>query len=121
MPSEKLISDLSLQIPHFGISLLDSLKSPAPAEALYIHLKDIELMMSETTIRVKQFANIGDLQIDSSSMESLSPVVISRSNKIDPLADGNGMDLVKVARVYGARFSAEIYTRGCHWIPRMFA
>jgi hypothetical protein len=22
---------------------------------------------------------------------------------------------------YGARFSAEIYTRGCHWIPRMFA
>jgi hypothetical protein len=23
--------------------------------------------------------------------------------------------------VYGARFSAEIYTRGCHWIPRMFA
>ena len=24
-------------------------------------------------------------------------------------------------RRYGARFSAEIYTRGCHWIPRMFA
>jgi hypothetical protein len=23
--------------------------------------------------------------------------------------------------MYGARFSAEIYTRGCHWIPRMFA
>jgi hypothetical protein len=23
--------------------------------------------------------------------------------------------------VYGARFPAEIYTRGCHWIPRMFA
>jgi hypothetical protein len=23
--------------------------------------------------------------------------------------------------VHGARFSAEIYTRGCHWIPRMFA
>ena len=22
---------------------------------------------------------------------------------------------------HGARFSAEIYTRGCHWIPRMFA
>jgi hypothetical protein len=22
---------------------------------------------------------------------------------------------------YGARFSTEIYTRGCHWIPRMFA
>jgi hypothetical protein len=24
-------------------------------------------------------------------------------------------------RGHGARFSAEIYTRGCHWIPRMFA
>jgi hypothetical protein len=23
--------------------------------------------------------------------------------------------------LYGARFPAEIYTRGCHWIPRMFA
>jgi dihydroxyacid dehydratase/phosphogluconate dehydratase len=23
--------------------------------------------------------------------------------------------------MHGARFSAEIYTRGCHWIPRMFA
>jgi ankyrin repeat protein len=22
---------------------------------------------------------------------------------------------------YGARFQTEIYTRGCHWIPRMFA
>jgi acid ceramidase len=22
---------------------------------------------------------------------------------------------------HGARFSTEIYTRGCHWIPRMFA
>jgi hypothetical protein len=22
---------------------------------------------------------------------------------------------------YGARFSAEIYTRGCHWFPRLFA
>jgi hypothetical protein len=21
--------------------------------------------------------------------------------------------------LHGARFSAEIYTRGCHWIPRM--
>jgi hypothetical protein len=24
-------------------------------------------------------------------------------------------------RVYGARFPTEIYTRGCHWIPRMLA
>jgi sugar phosphate permease len=23
--------------------------------------------------------------------------------------------------VYGARFPTETYTRGCHWIPRMFA
>jgi hypothetical protein len=23
--------------------------------------------------------------------------------------------------LYGARFPTEIYTRGCHWIPRMFA
>ena len=23
--------------------------------------------------------------------------------------------------VHGARFSAEIYTRGCHWIPRLLA
>jgi hypothetical protein len=23
--------------------------------------------------------------------------------------------------MYGARFPTEIYTRGCHWIPRMFA
>jgi hypothetical protein len=23
--------------------------------------------------------------------------------------------------LYGARFLTEIYTRGCHWIPRMFA
>jgi hypothetical protein len=22
---------------------------------------------------------------------------------------------------YGARFPTKIYTRGCHWIPRMFA
>jgi hypothetical protein len=27
-------------------------------------------------------------------------------------------DLIKR---YGARFPTEIYTRGCHWIPRMFA
>jgi Mg2+ and Co2+ transporter CorA len=25
------------------------------------------------------------------------------------------------AFMYGAHFSTEIYTRGCHWIPRMFA
>jgi hypothetical protein len=25
------------------------------------------------------------------------------------------------AGLYGARFPTEIYTRGCHWIPRMFA
>jgi hypothetical protein len=25
------------------------------------------------------------------------------------------------ASVYGARFSAEIYTRGCHWFPRQLA
>ena len=24
-------------------------------------------------------------------------------------------------QVYGARFQTEIFTRGCHWIPRMFA
>jgi hypothetical protein len=23
--------------------------------------------------------------------------------------------------VHGARFPTEMYTRGCHWIPRMFA
>jgi hypothetical protein len=23
--------------------------------------------------------------------------------------------------LHGARFSTEIYTRGCHWIPRMIA
>jgi hypothetical protein len=28
---------------------------------------------------------------------------------------------VEPFRRHGARFSAEIYTRGCHWIPRMFA
>jgi hypothetical protein len=22
--------------------------------------------------------------------------------------------------MYGARFSTEIYTRGCHWFPRLF-
>jgi hypothetical protein len=30
------------------------------------------------------------------------------------------IDLITFSR-HGARFSAEIYTRGCHWIPRMFA
>jgi hypothetical protein len=30
--------------------------------------------------------------------------------------------MLVAARVgYGARFPTEIYTRGCHWIPRMFA
>jgi hypothetical protein len=29
--------------------------------------------------------------------------------------------LVNYRKGYGARFPAEIYTRGCHWIPRMFA
>jgi N-methylhydantoinase B/oxoprolinase/acetone carboxylase alpha subunit len=28
---------------------------------------------------------------------------------------------VLTERRYGARFSTEIYTRWCHWIPRMFA
>jgi hypothetical protein len=28
---------------------------------------------------------------------------------------------LRVAEGYGVRFSTEIYTRGCHWIPRMFA
>jgi methylenetetrahydrofolate dehydrogenase (NADP+)/methenyltetrahydrofolate cyclohydrolase/formyltetrahydrofolate synthetase len=27
----------------------------------------------------------------------------------------------KSDEVCGARFPTEIYTRGCHWIPRMFA
>jgi hypothetical protein len=27
----------------------------------------------------------------------------------------------RLLRLYGARFPAEINTRGCHWIPRMFA
>jgi hypothetical protein len=31
-----------------------------------------------------------------------------------------GGDIVNIS-LHGARFSAEIYTRGCHWIPRMFA
>jgi ATP-dependent Clp protease ATP-binding subunit ClpB len=31
------------------------------------------------------------------------------------------MDMTEYQSKYGARFPAEIYTRGCHWIPRMFA
>jgi large subunit ribosomal protein L20 len=27
----------------------------------------------------------------------------------------------KALATHGARFSTEIYTRGCHWIPRLFA
>jgi hypothetical protein len=30
-------------------------------------------------------------------------------------------EVVKPTMVYGARFPTEICTRGCHWIPRMFA
>jgi hypothetical protein len=34
-------------------------------------------------------------------------------------------DRYQIARpqnpLYGARFPTEIYTRGCHWIPRMLA
>jgi serine/threonine protein kinase len=29
--------------------------------------------------------------------------------------------LARIHVVYGARFPTESYTRGCHWIPRMFA
>jgi hypothetical protein len=36
------------------------------------------------------------------------PVVWSKSTAI-------------IKALYGARFSAGIHTRGCHWIPRMFA
>jgi hypothetical protein len=37
------------------------------------------------------------------------------------LAAGNGTDSKKVEAGHGARFPTEINTRGCHWIPRMFA
>jgi hypothetical protein len=37
-------------------------------------------------------------------------------------ARANMMDSCRVMlRTYGARFSTEIYNRGCYWIPRMFA
>jgi hypothetical protein len=29
--------------------------------------------------------------------------------------------IIGLRLLYGARFPAEIYTRGCHWIPRMLA
>jgi hypothetical protein len=40
--------------------------------------------------------------------------------KVKPLASSKGMGRF-LAELYGARFPTEIYTRGCHWIPRMFA
>jgi hypothetical protein len=40
---------------------------------------------------------------------------------VDRLELGNELFDVYQGGWYGARFSAEIYTRGCHWIPRMFA
>ena len=51
-------------------------------------------------------------------------VIVADVNKLYSAALGTyDLDLViMVAQVaHGARFSAEIYTRGCHWIPRMFA
>jgi hypothetical protein len=36
-------------------------------------------------------------------------------------AISNRVVVGEVYILYGARFPAESYTRGCHWIPRMFA
>jgi hypothetical protein len=35
------------------------------------------------------------------------------------IADGLKQNMIKL--LYGSFFPTEIYTRGCHWIPRMFA
>jgi hypothetical protein len=44
----------------------------------------------------------------------------SRSPQASPKRERSGSEATEVV-VHGARFPTEIYTRGCHWIPRMFA
>jgi hypothetical protein len=46
----------------------------------------------------------------------------THGNTSIPIALSNGdLNNTGVSFWYGARFSTEIYTRGCHWIPRLFA
>jgi hypothetical protein len=42
-------------------------------------------------------------------------------NVTNQIANSKGVVSLNILNLYGARFPTEIYTRGCHWIPRMFA
>jgi hypothetical protein len=70
------------------------------------------------TFSIESGNELGLLAIDASTG------AVSAVGDIDREVHGASITIrVKAvdAAVHGARFSAEIYTRGCHWIPRMFA
>jgi hypothetical protein len=46
---------------------------------------------------------------------SMIAAAVALASTVDEVVLAIGTDL------HGARFPTEIYTRGCHWIPRMFA
>jgi hypothetical protein len=37
------------------------------------------------------------------------------------VASTDGVDQILIMPLYGARFSTGIYSRGCHWFPRLLA
>ena len=81
--TESLLQELAVRVPRLGISLLDSMKVPAPVEVLYLEFNAIELNQVDTTHRSKVFVRIGDMQIDSSTPEAMCPICITRTNVND--------------------------------------
>jgi L-iduronidase len=72
------------------------------------------------------FLNYGDVWFDQRTlvcrfmMNETNPPTVEVVKK--PIISLMAMlSLLGDVALYGARFPTEIYTRGCHWIPRMFA
>jgi hypothetical protein len=80
------------------------------ADAMAVHVQAIWLLL----------APIGSIDMNVAFDEFPADAAeYQRWNSIGPLAHSHSQ--ICEWGLYGARFPTGIYTRGCHWIPRMFA
>jgi hypothetical protein len=67
----------------------------------------------------------GEIQEVTLELSTLGAKTVDRLNGIelqtDPIESIKLMDVIKDAEGHGARFQTEFCTRGCHWIPHIFA
>jgi ATP-binding cassette subfamily C (CFTR/MRP) protein 4 len=84
------------------------------------------LKSSREVKRVESVVRSPIYSLFSTSLEGLSTIRANDSGErfvelMESGLDDHSRAYLAFIAVHGARFSAEIYTRGCHWIPRMFA